>query len=103
MLQLIRRISADPGDNTKCSLIFANQVIIVIIIIIIIVKMLLVCGIFFFLSLVPFQTEKDILLREELEEVKENHADKLNLWFTLDKPAQGKAAFFSSCFWLRDQ
>ncbi|XP_075898736.1 NADH-cytochrome b5 reductase 2 [Nelusetta ayraudi] len=58
MLQLIRRISADPGDNTKCSLIFANQ------------------------------TEKDILLREELEEVKENHADKLNLWFTLDKPAQ---------------
>lgn len=26
MLQLIRRISSDPTDNTKCSLIFANQV-----------------------------------------------------------------------------
>lgn len=26
MLQLIRRITADPDDNTKCSLIFANQV-----------------------------------------------------------------------------
>lgn len=54
MLQLIRRISADPGDNTKCSLIFANQVIIVIIIIIIIVKMLLVCGFFFLLQYLLF-------------------------------------------------
>lgn len=26
MLQLIRRITADPDDSTKCSLIFANQV-----------------------------------------------------------------------------
>ncbi|KAM8892301.1 NADH-cytochrome b5 reductase 2 [Spinachia spinachia] len=58
MLQLIRSITADPTDNTKCSLIFANQ------------------------------TEKDILLREELEEVKKKHRDKLNLWFTLDKPPQ---------------
>ncbi|XP_040893688.1 NADH-cytochrome b5 reductase 2 [Toxotes jaculatrix] len=58
MLQLIRRITADPSDNTKCSLIFANQ------------------------------TEKDILLREELEEVKRNHPDQVNLWFTLDKPPQ---------------
>lgn len=58
MLQLIRRITADPSDNTSCSLIFANQ------------------------------TEKDILLREELEEVKKNHPDKVNLWFTLDKPPQ---------------
>jgi len=58
MLQLIRAITADPSDNTMCSLIFANQ------------------------------TEKDILLREELEEVKRNRPDKLNLWFTLDKPPQ---------------
>ncbi|XP_071391355.1 NADH-cytochrome b5 reductase 2 isoform X1 [Centroberyx affinis] len=58
MLQLIRSITADPTDNTKCSLIFANQ------------------------------TEKDILLREELEEVKKNHPDKVKLWFTLDKPPQ---------------
>nr|XP_046250891.1 NADH-cytochrome b5 reductase 2-like [Scatophagus argus] len=58
MLQLIRRITADPSDNTKCSLIFANQ------------------------------TEKDILLREELEEVKKNYPDRFKLWFTLDKPPQ---------------
>jgi len=58
MLQLIRAITADPSDQTLCSLIFANQ------------------------------TEKDILLREELEEVKRSHPDKLNLWFTLDKPPQ---------------
>lgn len=36
MLQLIRRISADPSDNTKCSLIFANQVTILIILIILV-------------------------------------------------------------------
>ncbi|XP_066505635.1 NADH-cytochrome b5 reductase 2 [Hoplias malabaricus] len=59
MLQLIRCITADPSDNTKCSLIFANQ------------------------------TEKDILLKKELDEVLENHPDKLNLWYTLDKPPQG--------------
>ncbi|XP_026222199.1 NADH-cytochrome b5 reductase 2 [Anabas testudineus] len=56
MLQLIRSITADPTDNTKCSLIFANQ------------------------------TEKDILLRAELEEVKKNYPDKVKLWFTLDRP-----------------
>ncbi|XP_060892800.1 NADH-cytochrome b5 reductase 2 [Labrus mixtus] len=58
MLQLIRSITADPTDNTKCSLIFANQ------------------------------TEKDILLREELEEVQKNHPDRVTIWFTLDKPPQ---------------
>lgn len=90
MLQLIRRISADPSDCTKCSLLFANQVIIIIIIIT--VK----CFSWgrFQSALVLFQTENDILLREELEEVKKNHPDKLNLWFTLDKPPQGKTAFF---------
>ncbi|XP_030221914.1 NADH-cytochrome b5 reductase 2 [Gadus morhua] len=56
MLQLIRSIAADHMDDTKCYLIFANQ------------------------------TEKDILLREELAEVKANHPDTLELWFTLDKP-----------------
>lgn len=56
MLQLIHSITADPSDSTKCSIIFANQ------------------------------TEKDILLREELERVKKNHPDKVQLWFTLDKP-----------------
>ncbi|KAL0968560.1 hypothetical protein UPYG_G00268480 [Umbra pygmaea] len=59
MLQLIRSITADPTDHTRCSLIFANQ------------------------------TEKDILLREELEEVLKSHSDQLNIWYTLDKPPQG--------------
>ncbi|KAF5898746.1 NADH-cytochrome b5 reductase 2-like, partial [Clarias magur] len=58
MLQLIRTITADPTDSTKCSLIFANQ------------------------------TEKDILLRKELEEVVKIHSDKLHLWYTLDRPPQ---------------
>lgn len=100
MLQLIRSITADPGDSTKCSLIFANQVS----------SVYIVLG---DLSLSHFkkvhkwetlwrnnislsaslsQTEKDILLREELEEVKKNHPDRVQLWFTLDKPPQGKAA-----------
>lgn len=57
MLQLIRSITSNPSDDTKCSLIFANQ------------------------------TEKDILLREELAEVKSHHPEKLELWFTLDKPS----------------
>ncbi|XP_037623627.1 NADH-cytochrome b5 reductase 2 isoform X2 [Sebastes umbrosus] len=70
MLQLIRSITADPGDSTKCSLIFANQ------------------------------TEKDILLREELEEVKKNHPDRVQLWFTLDKPPQDWS--YSSGFVTRD-
>ncbi|KAE8295804.1 NADH-cytochrome b5 reductase 2 [Larimichthys crocea] len=70
MLQLIRSITADPTDNTKCSLIFANQ------------------------------TEKDILLREELEEVKRNHPDKVKVWFTLDKPPQDWS--YSSGFVTQD-
>ncbi|KAM9469896.1 LOW QUALITY PROTEIN: NADH-cytochrome b5 reductase 2 [Clarias gariepinus] len=57
MLQLIRTITADPTDCTKCSLIFANQ------------------------------TEKDILLRKELEEVVKDHPDKLHLH--TDRPPQG--------------
>ncbi|KAM4617965.1 NADH-cytochrome b5 reductase 2 [Discoglossus pictus] len=59
MLQLIRHITQDPNDNTKCSLIFANQ------------------------------TEEDILLRKELEDLAKNHPDQFKLWFTLDRPPQG--------------
>lgn len=74
MLQLIRRITADPTDNTRCSLIFANQ------------------------------TEKDILLRAELEEVKKSHPDKVKLWFTLDKPPQGwsYSSGFVTCDMIKD-
>ncbi|XP_058016465.1 NADH-cytochrome b5 reductase 2-like isoform X2 [Ahaetulla prasina] len=59
MLQLIRHITKDPTDKTKCYLLFANQ------------------------------TEQDILLRPELEDVATNHSDQFKLWYTLDKPPQG--------------
>ncbi|KAJ6665087.1 hypothetical protein lerEdw1_005318 [Lerista edwardsae] len=59
MLQLIRHITKDPKDSTKCYLLFANQ------------------------------TEQDILLRQELEEVAANNPDQFKLWYTLDRPPQG--------------
>ncbi|KAG2463167.1 NB5R2 reductase, partial [Polypterus senegalus] len=59
MLQLIRHITSDPKDNTVCHLIFANQ------------------------------TEKDILLRSELEQIAKEHPDQFKLWYTLDKAPQG--------------
>ncbi|XP_055669426.1 NADH-cytochrome b5 reductase 2 isoform X1 [Falco peregrinus] len=58
MLQLIRRITNDPKDSTKCYLLFANQ------------------------------TEKDILLRDELEDIAKRHPDQFVLWYTLDRPPQ---------------
>ncbi|XP_078046670.1 NADH-cytochrome b5 reductase 3 isoform X1 [Augochlora pura] len=54
MLQLVRAIVKDPTDETECSLLFANQ------------------------------TEKDILLREELDEVARKHPKKFKVWYTLD-------------------
>lgn len=54
MLQLIRHIVKDPHDTTKLSLLFANQ------------------------------SDKDILVRKELEEVAEKHPDQFKLWYTLD-------------------
>ncbi|XP_043521298.1 NADH-cytochrome b5 reductase 2 isoform X2 [Frieseomelitta varia] len=54
MLQLIRAILKDSTDQTQVSLLYANQ------------------------------TEKDILLRDELEEIAKNHPNKLKLWYTLD-------------------
>ncbi|KAG9260471.1 NADH-cytochrome b5 reductase 3 [Astyanax mexicanus] len=55
MLQLIRDIMKNPSDKTTCSLLFANQ------------------------------TEKDILLRDELEEIQARHPEKFKLWFTVDR------------------
>ncbi|XP_035620677.1 NADH-cytochrome b5 reductase 3-like [Oncorhynchus keta] len=55
MLQLITAIMKDPQDQTVCHLLFANQ------------------------------TEKDILLRPELEEIAANHPTRFKLWFTLDR------------------
>ncbi|CAH2278380.1 NADH-cytochrome b5 reductase 3 [Pelobates cultripes] len=54
MLQLVRAITKDKDDKTTCYLLFANQ------------------------------TEKDILLRDELEEIRVNHP-RFKLWYTLDR------------------
>ncbi|XP_028652259.2 NADH-cytochrome b5 reductase 1 isoform X1 [Erpetoichthys calabaricus] len=59
MLQLIRAILKDPEDKTHCSLLFANQ------------------------------TQNDILLRDELEELQVRHPNRFKLWFTVDN-AQGE-------------
>ncbi|KAJ8265793.1 hypothetical protein COCON_G00148920 [Conger conger] len=55
MLQLVRAIVKNPTDLTSCSLLFANQ------------------------------TEKDILLRDELEEIAARHPDRFKFWFTVDQ------------------
>ena len=54
MLQLIRAMIKDPMDKTQATLLYANQ------------------------------TEKDILLREELEEISQKHSDRFKLWYTID-------------------
>lgn len=59
MLQIIHAIMKDPQDETVCYLLFANQ------------------------------TEKDILLRPELEEVLANNPRRFKLWFTLDRAPEG--------------
>lgn len=55
LLQLIRDIMKNPSDTTTCHLLFANQ------------------------------TERDILLKDELEEIQARHRDRFKLWFTVDK------------------
>lgn len=67
MLQLIRHITKDSKDTTKMALLFANQ------------------------------AEKDILLRDELEEVAAKHSDQFKLWYTVDTPSEG---MFSAEIWL---
>ncbi|KAK3598784.1 hypothetical protein CHS0354_020896 [Potamilus streckersoni] len=59
MLQLIRAIFKDPEDKTEVNLLFANQ------------------------------TEDDILLRPELEELENTYGSRFHLWFTLDRPSEG--------------
>lgn len=55
MLQVIRAVLKDPNDHTVCYLLFANQ------------------------------SEKDILLRPELEELRNEHSSRFKLWYTVDK------------------
>ncbi|TFJ88425.1 hypothetical protein NSK_000774 [Nannochloropsis salina CCMP1776] len=56
MLQVIREMLKDKGDKTKVWLLYANQ------------------------------TENDILLQEELEEIAQHHPDRFKLYYTLDRP-----------------
>lgn len=60
MLQLIRHILKDPSDETQLALLFANQ------------------------------TEKDILLRPELEEAASKSPKQFKLWYTVDTPTDSK-------------
>ncbi|NWI17715.1 NB5R3 reductase, partial [Crypturellus soui] len=55
MLQIIRAIMKDKDDHTICQLLFANQ------------------------------TERDILLRNELEELQVQNSTRFKLWYTLDR------------------
>merc|ERR1711970_1365456 len=59
MLQLVRAVFRDPEDTTCLSLLFANQ------------------------------SEEDILLGKELEEVEKEHPDRFKLWYTVDRPNEG--------------
>ncbi|XP_074660898.1 NADH-cytochrome b5 reductase 3-like isoform X2 [Tubulanus polymorphus] len=59
MLQIIRQVFKDPEDTTELALLFANQ------------------------------TEQDILLREELEEIASSHRKRFKLWYTVDRAPEG--------------
>ncbi|XP_078273229.1 NADH-cytochrome b5 reductase 3-like [Rhinoraja longicauda] len=59
MLQLIRAIVKDREDTTICHLLFANQ------------------------------SEKDILLQAELEEIEAENPHSVIIWYTLDKAPEG--------------
>ncbi|CAG2054486.1 unnamed protein product [Timema podura] len=58
MLQLIRHITKEADDHTEMSLLFANQ------------------------------SEDDILLKQELEDVAESFPDQFKLWYTVDRPTE---------------
>eukprot|EP00127_Corallochytrium_limacisporum_P004184 Clim_evm129s157 gene=Clim_evmTU129s157 len=58
MLQVVKAILKDPKDKTEVCLLYANQ------------------------------TEKDILLRDELEGLAASH-DNFKVWYTLDRPEDG--------------
>jgi len=55
MLQVIRQVFKDPQDKTQLYLLFANQ------------------------------TEKDILLRAELDDLAASYPSRFHLWYTVDK------------------
>lgn len=59
MLQVVNAVLSNPNDQTTVSLLFANK------------------------------TKDDILLLAELEMLAKQHADRFQLWFTLDDPPAG--------------
>jgi len=59
MWQVLQSIDSNPQDKTKVTLIFSNQ------------------------------TEEDILLRKEFEDVQKRKPDQFNIVFALDKPPKG--------------
>lgn len=59
MLQLIKAVLFDPNDQTKISLIFANQ------------------------------SEEDILVRDMLEDLQQKHPTRFKMHYTLDRPPKG--------------
>lgn len=59
MLQLIRAIMKDPADHTQVSILYANQ------------------------------SEKDILLREELDEAVQLSGGQIKVWYTVDTSNEG--------------
>lgn len=115
MLQIIQAIMKDPKDETMCYLLFANQVSKILIII------KIYCydksavahrntNVFGSMCLLLWkvlktnysyslqQTEKDILLRPELEEIMANHPTRFKLWFTVDRAPDGKnITFYRRC------
>lgn len=60
MLQLVREVLRSDEDRTELALLFANQ------------------------------TEEDILLRDELDKLAANHSDRFKLWYTVDRPTEGR-------------
>uniref|UniRef100_A0A0M3I2W8 NADH-cytochrome b5 reductase n=1 Tax=Ascaris lumbricoides TaxID=6252 RepID=A0A0M3I2W8_ASCLU len=59
MLQIINAVLKKKDDPTKISLLFANQ------------------------------QQDDILLRDELDRLAEEHAERFHVWYTLDRPPNG--------------
>ncbi|XP_054721195.1 NADH-cytochrome b5 reductase 3-like [Uloborus diversus] len=59
MYQLVKQALKDPEDTLQMSLLFANQ------------------------------TEDDILLRTELEDLANQYKDRFKLWYTVDRPTAG--------------
>lgn len=55
MYQLMQAITSDPEDRTQAYLLFANQ------------------------------SEDDILLRKEIEQMAEQHPDRIKFWYTVDR------------------